>query len=379
VPSAIAPLNVLIADDQADVLVALELLLKGAGCRAVSVSSPPAVLAATRERRFDVVLIDLNYTRDTTSGKEGLDLLAELHRADAALPIVVMTAWGSIDLAVEAMRRGARDFVMKPWDNAALLRTLRTQARSQDRRSPLERVQEDLAIARQVQSNLFPREAGDAEGLRYSGACLQAGAVGGDYYDFLRRGGSEVAALLADVSGKGISAALLMANLQATVRTQMDRGLQSTGALLAAVNRYFLESTEPQHFATMFFASFRCGERRLNYLNCGHNPALLLRTNGDVVRLESTAPVLGILADWPYEEGEVTLAAGDLLVMYSDGVVEAGRDAERDYGEDRLIDLLQRIRQREVDHIPDLVIEDVKRWSSALQEDDLTVVALRAL
>ncbi len=121
-------LRVLIADDQADVLTALRLLLKREDCETESASSPAGILRAVGESEFDVVLMDLNYARDTTSGKEGLDLLARLRTLDSTLPIVVMTAWGSVDVAVEAMRQGARDFVQKPWDNARLLSILRTQA-----------------------------------------------------------------------------------------------------------------------------------------------------------------------------------------------------------------------------------------------------------
>jgi DNA-binding NtrC family response regulator len=121
------PNRILIADDQRDVLEALRLLLKGEGLESETAASPAGVLAALEKRDFDAVLIDLNYTRDTTSGQEGLDLLARVRELDANLPVIVMTAWGTVDLAVEAMRRGARDFVQKPWENARLLATLRTQ------------------------------------------------------------------------------------------------------------------------------------------------------------------------------------------------------------------------------------------------------------
>ena len=119
--------RILIADDQADVLAALSLLLKGERFQIESASSPEGVLRTIDTHEFDVVLIDLNYARDTTSGSEGLDLLTRIRAADPTLPVVVMTAWGSVDLAVEAMRRGARDFIQKPWDNARLLAVLRTQ------------------------------------------------------------------------------------------------------------------------------------------------------------------------------------------------------------------------------------------------------------
>src|SRR5262249_38537539 len=119
--------RVLIADDQPDVIESLRLLLKGEGFAIESASSPAGLLAALESSDFDAVLMDLNYARDTTSGKEGLDLLSRLRNLDSSLPIVVMTAWGSVELAVEAMRRGARDFVQKPWENSRLLTILRTQ------------------------------------------------------------------------------------------------------------------------------------------------------------------------------------------------------------------------------------------------------------
>src|SRR5947199_3555590 len=126
-PNPNAP-QVLIADDQSDVLEALRLLLKGEGYQIEAVTSPAAILSTLDNREFDVILMDLNYSRDTTSGQEGLDLLNRIQAVDSTLPVVVMTAWGSVDLAVEAMRRGARDFIQKSWDNARLLAIVRTQA-----------------------------------------------------------------------------------------------------------------------------------------------------------------------------------------------------------------------------------------------------------
>src|SRR5438874_4450762 len=119
--------RVLIADDQPDVLEALRLLLKGGGYQIETAASPAGIMDAVSARDFDVVLMDLNYARDTTSGQEGLDLLTRLQALDSTLPVVVMTAWGSVNVAVEAMRRGARDFIQKPWENARLLAVLRTQ------------------------------------------------------------------------------------------------------------------------------------------------------------------------------------------------------------------------------------------------------------
>jgi DNA-binding NtrC family response regulator len=146
--------RILIADDQVDVLAALSLLLKGERFQIESASSPAGVLKAMDSQEFDVVLIDLNYARDTTSGSEGLDLLSKIRAVDPSLPVVVMTAWGSVDLAVEAMRRGARDFIQKPWDNARLLAILRTQvelAQALRRGSRLEA--ENIALRDSVSEN----------------------------------------------------------------------------------------------------------------------------------------------------------------------------------------------------------------------------------
>ena len=154
-PDTLRP-RILIADDQADVLEALRLLLKAEGCELEAVTSPAHVIETLERREFDVVLMDLNYTRDTTSGREGLDLLNRIHSVDVTLPVVVMTAWGSVDIAVEAMRRGARDFVQKPWDNDRLLTILRTQAelaRALRRGQRLEA--ENRALREQAPTNLI--------------------------------------------------------------------------------------------------------------------------------------------------------------------------------------------------------------------------------
>lgn len=378
--------KILIADDQPDVLLALGFLLKGAGSQTVPASSPPAVLDAVSKQSFDAVIMDLNYTRDTTSGQEGLELVSRLQSVAPNLPIIVMTAWGTIELAVEAMRRGARDFVLKPWDNAQLLDTVHAKIEEGGRQVRLqaelnarqERWRQDMEIARQVQINLFPRETREVGNLEYAGRCVQAGEVGGDYYDFPDVGPERLAAAIADVSGKGIPAALLMANLQATLRSQCLLGASHLPGLLRAVNRLFQESTEPHHFATLFFCCYQPATRALRYVNCGHNPPLLLQASGAVRRLEATASVLGLLPFWECADAEATLAPGDLLVMYSDGVTEAGRDGGEEFGEARLVEAMRRARGLPVQEIPDGILCAVREWlGGAPQEDDLTVVALR--
>jgi phosphoserine phosphatase RsbU/P len=375
------PLLVLVADDQADVLLALRLALKGEGFEIESADSPAAIVAAVTRRRFDVVLMDLNYTRDTTSGAEGLDLLPRLAEIDRGLSVVVMTAWGTIDLAVEAMRRGARDFLLKPWDNAALVKTVRTQAEARRAAAAAEASHDhearDLTIARRVQTRLLPQALPRLGTLECAAICVEAGAVGGDGYDFLDLGHGRVALVLADASGKGMPAALLWANLQATLRSQALRAAEDLPGLLCAVNRLFCASTAPEHFATLFVGVYDDLTRRLRYVNCGHNPPFVVRAGGAIDRLPPSAPVVGLLEDWEGLEAEVPIGKGDTLLVYSDGVTEARNAAGEEFGDARLAAALQAARPVAVADLPATLVREVEAFAGAVHEDDVTLVAAR--
>src|SRR5262245_45322800 len=207
--------RVLIADDQPHVLEALQLLLKNEGFLSETVNSPGAVVEAVQDRNFDVLLLDLNYARDTTSGAEGLQLLSRIRQLDNALPVVLMTAWGSIELAVEAMQSGGRDFVQKPWDNEKLLLSLR---RHIEEGRILREKKREITEAREIQRRLLPAEMPKLTGCDIHAFWQPAQEVGGDYFDAIRLTGSTAALCIADVAGKGLPAALLMSNMQASVR-----------------------------------------------------------------------------------------------------------------------------------------------------------------
>src|SRR5580698_8167396 len=211
-------MKILVSDDQVDVLEAIRLLLKGAGHRTETVESPRAALAAAQQGAFDLVLMDMNYSRDTTSGDEGMALLDQLLAQDGSVPVIVMTAWSSVDLAVEAMRRGAVDFIQKPWDNARLLATIEKQA---NRSTERKKARSELEIARHVQQRLLPQHAIALKTVAFGGRCLPAREIGGDYYDFLDLGPGRLGVLLADVSGKGGAGDLLTENLQEAFRSQL--------------------------------------------------------------------------------------------------------------------------------------------------------------
>src|SRR5262245_52274823 len=149
--------RILIADDQPDLIDALRLLLKAEGISMHAATSPDEAVAALAAADFDLILMDLNYTGDTTSGREGIDLLSRIQALDSTLPVIVMTGWGSVDLAVEAMRRGVRDFVQKPWDNQQLIATLRSEIeQGRERRQRLQREQREMEEARRIQRQLLP-------------------------------------------------------------------------------------------------------------------------------------------------------------------------------------------------------------------------------
>jgi len=367
-------LRILVGDDQPDILEALRLLLKGAGYQNVLVDSPQALLRAARSEPFDLILMDLNYARDTTSGEEGLDLLSSLEAQSNAAPIIVMTAWSNVDLAVEAMRRGACDFVQKPWDNARLLGAIRKQAAEASARIKADRrVKTELEIAHNVQQKLFPGQTRQLASIDYYGRCVPAREVSGDYYDFLDVGEGGLGFVVADVSGKGIGAALLMANLQACFRSQAQEALQHPATMLRSVNKLFYESTPPEHFATLFFAHYDDRERRLRYANCGHLPPILVRADGSVERLSSTATVLGVFSIWGSEEKSVDLKTGDTLVIFSDGVTEAGIENDAEFGEDGLLSVIQANPAAGAEALVNQIVDAV----AGEKADDVTVVAIR--
>src|SRR5215471_4701406 len=352
------PYRVLVCDDQPDVLEALRLLLKGQGWQTVTADSPNALLHAARADSFDLILTDLNYTRDTTSGKEGMDLLASLEEQGNTVPVVVMTAWGNVDLAVEAMRRGACDFVQKPWDNNRLLATIRKQA------EPVRLRKSELEIAANVQQKLFPRKLRRLASLDYAGHCVPAREVGGDYYDFLDVSGNSIGFVLGDVSGKGVPAALLMANLQACFRSQAPSSLERPAGVLAMVNKHFFDSTAAERFATLVFAVYNERTRRVRYVNCAHCPPLLLRSSGEIERLGSTATMLGAFEHWQCGEAEVDLRQGDTLLLYSDGVSEAGVESGEEFGEERLIHTLRVNQGVPAEALVQSLVNDVSEFSA---------------
>jgi serine phosphatase RsbU (regulator of sigma subunit)/catechol 2,3-dioxygenase-like lactoylglutathione lyase family enzyme len=239
------------------------------------------------------------------------------------------------------------------------------------------RAAQELDIARMVQARLFPQSQPPFGTLEYAGVCIQARQVGGDYYDFLNLGQERLGLVVGDIAGKGIAAALLMANLQANLRSQCTTALEHPQRFLEAVNQLFFENTIESAYATLFFAEYDHKARRLRYANCGHLPALILRNDGTLDRLTSTCTVLGLFEDWDCEIGESTLLRGDTLVLYTDGVTEAFDDQGQEFGERRLIESLRRHRDLRPRELLNGILDDVKRFSPSEQQDDITVLVAK--
>lgn len=239
------------------------------------------------------------------------------------------------------------------------------------------RAARELEIARDVQARLFPQSSPPMATLEYAGMCMQARQVGGDYYDFLDLGQERLGLVLSDIAGKGIAGALLMANLQANLRSQCAIALDQPQAFLRSVNRLFFENTADGAYATLFFGEYDERTSRLRYVNCGHLPGLLLRRNGKVERLEATCMVLGLFADWDCEVGERQLSTGDSLILYTDGVTESFHEDEEQFGEERLVAALQRHHELPARSMLEAVIQEVQRFSPKEQHDDITLIAAK--
>ena len=234
----------------------------------------------------------------------------------------------------------------------------------------------EMEIAGQVQTKLLPQITPALTTLDYAASCVQARAVGGDYYDYLDLGSNRVALVLADISGKGISAALLMANLQAGLRSQSALLVKDLAQSLRLVNRLFFECTEASKYATLFVGIYDDATRSLRYVNCGHNPPLLLRGQ-TIERLIANVTVLGLFEEFDCVVAETTLAPGDILALYTDGVIEATNATRQEFGEAGLVQTLRKNRHLDAVSIVESVVATVQQFAAGEQTDDLTLLVAR--
>jgi serine phosphatase RsbU (regulator of sigma subunit)/predicted enzyme related to lactoylglutathione lyase len=256
--------------------------------------------------------------------------------------------------------------------NLELRRRAHTEKLEAERRAA-----QELEIAKQVQARLFPQIRPQLKTVDYAGTCLQARQVGGDYFDFLSLGPQRLGLIIGDVSGKGIAAALLMANLQASLRSQSSLAFDRPQALLRSVNRLFYDNTSDSAYASLLFADYDDATRRLRYVNCGHLSGLLLRTDGNVEQLEPTSTLLGLFREWDCSMQEHEIFPGDVLALYTDGVTEASNDRGEEFGERFLIEALRQHRELSCPALLAAIVDGVRRFAPQEQHDDITVIVAK--
>lgn len=282
--------------------------------------------------------------------------------------------WGEVFTRFEDIDRNSFALVSFDEVNKAIEAQRRATAEKQEAER---RAAQELEIARQVQRRLFPQRLPPARTLEYAGVCIQARQIGGDYYDFLEFGQSRIGLVLADIAGKGMPAALMMANLQANLRSQCAIAGEEPERFLRCVNQLFYDSTEEGAYATLFYGEYDDASQRLRYVNCGHLPGLLLRSDGRVDSLDSTCTVLGLFEEWDCSIGECRLEEGDLLALYTDGATEAFDESGNDFGEERLIASLRRHRDLPSTAAVQAVLADIQAFSAEEQHDDITLIVAR--
>jgi len=240
-----------------------------------------------------------------------------------------------------------------------------------------ERMNREIEIAREVQERLFPQKLPRIDGLDCAGGCRPALGVGGDYYDFLALPGGRLGVVIGDVSGKGIAAALLMASLQASVRGQSLRGETDLALLMSNVNSLIYEASTSSRYATLFYAELDPATRRLDYVNAGHNPPLLVR--GDMsIHLEAGGTVVGLLPRFPYQQGTISLQPGDVLVAFTDGISEAMNSADEEWGEEELLKAIRACQQLPAQEMIPVLLRNADAFvNGAPQHDDMTLVIVK--
>jgi serine phosphatase RsbU (regulator of sigma subunit) len=240
-----------------------------------------------------------------------------------------------------------------------------------------QRFRSDVHLAIAVQRQMLPRNSKQLSTVKYAALSAAARGIGGDYYDFLDLGPGSLGFVLSDASGKGVAAALLMANLQAAIRCECAHGVYDLSAMLARVNAHFIASTLPEHYATLFFGQYDERTQQLVYVNCGHQPAILRRADGQVERLEATALPLGLVGNWIGEVETIELHPGDALYVCSDGVVEAGIETGCELGEAGLISVIAAGPEQDIEPSVTRIARAVCSLSPDGLTDDMTILGLR--
>ena len=384
--------SLLIVDDEVSNLQKLRRTFFG-DFRIFEAMNGPDAIQLLRDRAVDVIITDQRMPETT-----GVDVLRESLLLAPEAVRIILTGYTEIDYLMDAINEGqVHRYITKPWEPFSLKQTVMQDLELVQLKRENRLLQEQLRIARQVQSRLFPQKLPPIPTLSYSGVCQPAGEVGGDYYDILKLSRKTFCLAVGDISGKGISAALLMASLQALLRSHASQTAEDLSAVIAEVNRLLCSMTEESRFATLFCAVYEAATRQLTYVNAGHNPPLLFRAgptradsatpaaspaqgSNSVLRLEGSGTVLGMFPDGAYAEERLLLEPGDTLVVYTDGVTEAQDNRGREFGEERLTDVVRAQMSLPPARLQEHLLASVREFAGDTPiRDDLTLLLLRGV
>jgi serine phosphatase RsbU (regulator of sigma subunit) len=365
--------RILIVEDDPAVLRGLRDNLSFESYDVLTASDAERAYKLIHDERPDLVLMDV-----MLPGMLGSELCRRVRAEGVTTPIVMLSAKSEESDRVLGLDLGADDYIGKPFGVQELSARIRSILRN--RREALgdhDRLGDELRSAADVQRSLFPSTRPSLRTLDCAGVCRPASAVGGDYFDYVPLSGDRLGLVIADVSGKGTPASLMMASVHAWLRALA--GSEPAARVLERLNRFVYSSTETSRYVTLFYGELDPRARRLVYVNAGHVPPFLVRAAGGEERLRSGGPVLGLLEEVTLEPGEVELGTGDLLAAVTDGVTEATSPADQEFGDERVRQALAAQNGAGAQATLAGLIAAVDGWAGpAGCSDDLTALILRA-
>ena len=367
--------RILIVEDDPAILCGLRDNLKFESHEVLTAVDGEAGYRAVCEHAPELVILDLMLPK-----LNGYDLCRRLRSEGFSAPILMLSARSQEGDRVLGLDLGANDYVSKPFSLRELLARVRALLRH-EREHKLDEAHlgNELEMAAKVQQSLFPRVLPEVPGLDYAGTCRPARGVSGDYYDFLPLREGKLGLLLADVSGKGMSAALVGASLQAAIRGNATSAGDRCGEVLAKASRVLYETTTAERYATVFYGVYDPAARSLTYANAGHCAAMLVRGQ-ECIRLDSLTAPVGMLPVLPAMQRSVDLVCGDWLLIFSDGIPEAENESGEDFGDEGLLAALARLRDGTAAEVCEGVVSDVRDYvREQRQADDITLIAVKML
>jgi len=367
--------RILIVEDDPAILCGLRDNLEFESHQVLTAVDGEAGYRAVCEHAPDLVILDLMLPQ-----LSGYDLCRRVRGEGFNAPILMLSARSQEADRVVGLDLGANDYVSKPFSLRELLARVRALLRHErEHRVDEARLSGELEMAAKVQQGLFPRVLPEAPGLDYAGICRPARGVSGDYYDFLPLGGGKLGLLLADVSGKGMPAALLGASLHAVVRANAVSAGDRCGEVLAKASHLLYETTTAERYATVFYGVYDPAGRTLTYANAGHYPPMLVR-QGSAIRLDSITAPVGMLPVLPAVQDSVKLVPGDWLLIFSDGIPEATSESGEDFGDNGLLDALGRLGSGTAAEVCAGIVDKVRNHvREQRQADDITLIAVEVL